>query len=308
MRELSEAGSSLVIVGECAVQHADASWLRAAASFIARATGSAFNEIPSGANAIGLADAGAIPLKGGRDAAAMLSNSPKTLIAYHAGSSDFAVPAAYDQARGAADFHLYIGAFACHGVREKAHAILPIGLPPEIDASYTNLDGRLQSIASASRLPGEARPGWKVLRALGSALSLDGFGFTEIDEVRAQMTPAPDDATPSGLAARRHDAVSPYAFERVATTAIYRTDAVLRRSPALNAHPLTRGALAAINPGDAVKLGVLSGDRLRIDGIVLDWQADPSVPSGAVWIESGFSETASMPAHGATLEIERVLA
>lgn len=44
--QLTDASASVVILGESAVQHADAAWLRAAAKFIARATGSACNEIP----------------------------------------------------------------------------------------------------------------------------------------------------------------------------------------------------------------------------------------------------------------------
>ncbi|MFZ1796691.1 MAG: NADH-quinone oxidoreductase subunit NuoG, partial [Dokdonella sp.] len=92
--QLTDASASVVILGESAVQHADAAWLRAAAKFIARATGSACNEIPSGANAIGLADAGVAPRQDGSNAAQMLARPPKTLIVYHAGSADFAMPAA----------------------------------------------------------------------------------------------------------------------------------------------------------------------------------------------------------------------
>ena len=194
--QLADAGGSSVILGEAAVQHAEASWLRAAAKFIARATGSGYNEIPSGANAIGLADAGVAPQKDGRDAAAMLRQSaeepdrlPGRFGRFRRAGSVRARP------QRVPDFYVYMGAYACAGVRSKAHAVLPIGLPPEIDASYTNVDGTVQTIAAAATLPGEARPGWKVLRALGSALALDGFGFTEIGEVRAQMGKAPTATT-----------------------------------------------------------------------------------------------------------------
>ncbi|HOX70153.1 MAG TPA: NADH-quinone oxidoreductase subunit NuoG [Dokdonella sp.] len=304
--QVSDATASLVILGEAAVQHADAAWLRAAAKYIARVTGSGYNEIPSGANAIGLADAGVAPQKDGRNVSAMLADPPRSLVVYHAGSSDFATPAAFDQARGNADFHLYIGAYACDGVRGKAHAVLPIGLPPEIDASYTNLDGTVQSVAAAAKLPGEARPGWKVLRALGSALALGGFSFTEIDEVRAQMAKAP--TTTSGLGERKHRGVAAGSFERIATTAIYRSDAVLRRSPALNAHPLTRGALVSLNPADAAGLGMANGDKARVDDAVLEVRLDPGVPAGAAWIEAGYAAAAGIPGQGCALRIARISA
>ncbi|MEZ5520450.1 MAG: NADH-quinone oxidoreductase subunit NuoG [Dokdonella sp.] len=305
---LADAGVSTVILGEAAVQHAEASWLRAAAKFIARVTGSGYNEIPSGANAIGLADAGVAPQKDGREAAAMLASPPKNLIVYQAGSADFAEPAAFERARSETGFYVYMGAYACAGVRSKAQAVLPIGLPPEIDASYTNIDGTVQTVAAAARLPGEARPGWKVLRALGSALALDCFGFTEIGEVRAQMGKA-QTATPSRDAEpRTPSASSPYTFERIATTAIYRADAVLRRSPALNAHPLTRGAMAVLNPADAGKLGLQDGDRVRVEDTLLPAAIDAAVPEGAVWIEAGYAEVAALPGHGSALTIARASA
>ena len=238
----------------------------------------------------------------------MLASPPKNLIVYQAGSADFAEPAAFERARSETGFYVYMGAYACAGVRSKAQAVLPIGLPPEIDASYTNIDGTVQTVAAAARLPGEARPGWKVLRALGSALALDGFGFTEIGEVRAQMGKA-QTATPSRDAEpRTPSASSPYTFERIATTAIYRADAVLRRSPALNAHPLTRGAMAVLNPADAGKLGLQDGDRVRVEDTLLPAAIDAAVPEGAVWIEAGYAEVAALPGHGSALTIARASA
>ncbi len=304
IEQLSAASSSVVILGESAVQHADAAWLRAAAKFIAAATDSAYNEIPSGANAIGLANAGVVAQKDGANVAGILARPPKSLIVYHAGSADFAAPAAFDKARSESDCYIYMGAYACEGVRNKAHAVLPIGLPPEIDASYTNVDGIVQTVAAASKPPGDARPGWKVLRALGSALALDGFGFTEISEVRTQMTKA---SSSVGEPTKRDSkSAAPGSFERIATTAIYRADAVLRRSPALNAHPLTRGALVSLNPNDATKLGLSHGDKASVDGTLLDVHLDPAVPSGAAWIEAGYANVAAIPSHGSALKIVRV--
>ncbi len=306
IRALTEATASVVILGESAVNHADAAWLRTAAKFIARATASGYNELPSGANAIGLADAGVMPQADGRNATAMLADAPKNLIVYHAGSADFANPAAFDKVRSEAEFYLHIGAFACAGVRSKAHAVLPIGLLPEIDASFTNVDGLVQTMAAGVKAPAEARPGWKVLRALGSALALEGFGFTEITEVRAQMGKLTAPKGEPGERANR--AKSEGSLERIATTAIYRADGVLRRSAALNAHPLTRGALVTLNPTDASNLGLADGDKANVNDVVLDVSLDSAVPVGAAWIEAGYAEVATIPASGSMLKIARVSA
>jgi NADH-quinone oxidoreductase subunit G len=312
IKQLGDATASVVIVGESAVLHPSASRLRVAARFIAKATDSAYNEIPAGANAIGLARNGVRPHAGGHDAAAMLANPPKKLIVYHAGSQDTAAPAAFDRARSHADFHVYIGAYACAGVRRTAHAVLPIGLPPEIDGSYVNVDGLVQTFAAATKLPGDARPGWKVLRALGSALSLVGFDFTEIGEVRAQMAAAAASvgaasaANPAAMEQRKGiaaEAASAGKFVRITTTAIYRADAVLRRSPALQAHPLSRTASVALHPEDALSLGLGHGAQAQVSGIVLPVELSTRVPRGGAWIEAGHSAIASLPPYGAALDI-----
>ncbi|MFZ1838552.1 MAG: NADH-quinone oxidoreductase subunit G, partial [Dokdonella sp.] len=184
--------------------------------------------------------------------------------------------------------------------------VLPIGLPPEIEASYTNVDGIVQSLAAGAKAPAEALPGWKVLRALGSALALDGFGFTEIGEVRAQMTKASTTAREPG--ARTSKSTAAGAFERIATTAIYRGDAVLRRSPALNAHPLTCGARVSLNPADAARLGLGQGDKAHVETTLLVVQVDAAVPVGAAWIEAGYAAVAAIPANGSALKIARASA
>ncbi|MGH8126046.1 MAG: NADH-quinone oxidoreductase subunit NuoG, partial [Rhodanobacteraceae bacterium] len=82
---LRDAPSSVVILGDAATQHPHASWLRALARGIAKATGSAFNELPSGANAVGLARVGAQSAGGGK---AILEQPPKALVTWQAGSQD----------------------------------------------------------------------------------------------------------------------------------------------------------------------------------------------------------------------------
>src|SRR5574337_1392447 len=73
-----KAGSAVVILGEAAATHPQASWLRALARFIAQATGAAYNEVPMGANAIGLARLGVLPGNGGLDAQSMLAQPRKS--------------------------------------------------------------------------------------------------------------------------------------------------------------------------------------------------------------------------------------
>jgi NADH-quinone oxidoreductase subunit G len=85
---------AVVIFGDSAVQHPQASLLRAAARFVAKASGAAFNELPPGANAVGLARCGVVPQSGGRNAAALLATPAEALLAYHFGSQDTSSSAA----------------------------------------------------------------------------------------------------------------------------------------------------------------------------------------------------------------------
>ena len=303
---LRDAASSVVILGDAATQHPQASWLRALARGIAKATGSAFNELPSGANAIGLARVGAQSNGGAKG---ILERAPKALITWQAGSQDAFAPAAYDKVREAAEFYLYAGAYLCEGVRRTANAVLPLGLPPEIDGSYVNVDGIMQTVAAGSTLAGESRPGWKVLRALGGALGIAGFDFVEVGDVHARIAERldkPASAASVHLAAR--PAVVEGKFTRVATVGIYRTDAVVRRAKALQAHPLNRAPALRICADDARVLGLLSGVKANVDGVTLPVVVDPAVPKGCAWIEAGHAATASLPPHGAALTIKAVTA
>ena len=314
IKVLTESSTKVVIVGEFAVQHPQASWLRAAARFVARATGSAYNEIPSGANAVGLARVGAQPQTDGANAASMLAAPPKTLLLYHAGSQDTSSPSAFDNARSKADFCVYIGAYACNGVRRTAHAVLPIGLPPEVDGSYVNVDGVVQTLAAGAKLPGEARPGWKVLRALGAQLGIAGFEFTEFAELRASVAPilAARSTLPQSAKLAKPPAFGA-GLTRIATVPIYRSDAVLRRCPALQAHPLTGHAAVGLHPEDALALGLAHGVQAKISGedggdTVLPVVVTRAVPRGAAWVESTWTETSALPPMGATLTVTRATA
>jgi NADH-quinone oxidoreductase subunit G len=175
---------------------------------------------------------------------------------------------------------------------------------PEIDGTLTNLDGLQQSGSPGGRLPGDARPGWRVLKALADRLGLEGFGFTDLAGLRAGLDPR----TPSageGLADAPADAGTGTGgtLERIASTPIYRGDAVLRRSAALNAHPLTTGARAVLNPRDAQRLGLAEGAMLKLgDGqgtAALPLSLSPRVAEGAVWVETGHAASAPLARGGA---------
>jgi NADH-quinone oxidoreductase subunit G len=308
-RTLADATDAVLVFGDAAAQHPQASLLRALARHLATSTGTAFNELPMGANAVGLTRVGAVPAKAAHGAPAMIAAAPKALVTWHAEAADSAVPAAFDRALAATAFHVHVGAYLTDTVRRTAAAVLPIGLPPETEGSYVNLDGRVQRVAAATKLPGEARAGWRVLRALGGALGVPGFGFTEFAEVAARVDACVAAAPVQTASAPAARGVRPSGLLRVATVPIYVVDAVVRRAPALQSTPLARPAAVTLNPSDALAAGLSQGAMARVsDGgttALLPVAISTAVPVGAAWVESGHAIVDAFGSTGTPLTVTR---
>jgi NADH-quinone oxidoreductase subunit G len=300
---LKAAPGTVIVLGELAENHAQASWLRALAEALVAATGAVLNRVPGGANAVGLSAYGVLPTA--LDARAMLASPRAAYVVYGAEPPhDFADGGATMRALAGAQVVAF-SAFAPASLRDVADVILPIALLPEMDASLTNLDGIEQRTQAGGKPPGEARPGWRVLRALGEQLALPGFTFTDLAQLRASLAAqAPIDG--NGLAAA--PVHSNDGLERITSTPIYRADAVLRRATALNAHPLTTGARAVLNPEDALAAGINAGAAVRVGDntgtATVPAAIDVAVPRGCVWLESGYDATAPLSA-AAALSVTR---
>jgi NADH-quinone oxidoreductase subunit G len=294
-----KAGRSVVILGEAAATHPEASWLRAIARFIASATGAGYDELPVGANAIGLGQLGVVPGNGGLDAQAMLAQPRKGYVLYGVEPPhDFADGAQALAALRGAQQVVAFSAYASPALREVANVILPIALLPETDGTLVNADGLAQTVPAGARAPGEARPGWRVLRALGGLMQFAGFEFDDLaglrDGIMARGTPLRE-----ALAVRKPVT----GFSRIATWPIYRSDAVLRRSTALNAHPLNRAPAVRINAAEAARLGLADGAPVRVADATLPLVVDHAVPDGAAWIEAAQDTTATLPPYGAAITL-----
>ncbi|WP_109126832.1 NADH-quinone oxidoreductase subunit NuoG [Dyella sp. C11] len=295
-----KSGSAVVILGEAAVTHPQASWLRAVAQFIAQATGAGYNELPVGANAVGLGRVGVLPGNGGLDAQAMLAQPRKAYVLYGVEAQDVADGGAFAKALKGAQKVVAFSAYASDALREVADVILPIGLLPEIDGTLVNVDGLSQSVVAGAKAPGESRPGWKVLRALGGVMNVAGFEFDDLAGLREGITER-------GHQARAELASRPATggVSRLATWPIYRTDAVLRRATALSKHPLNRAPAVRVNADEAKRLGLEQGSAVRVADAVLPLVIDVTVPDGAAWIEAAHEDTVSLPPYGAVLTLSK---
>jgi NADH-quinone oxidoreductase subunit G len=290
-------GNAVIILGELAENHAQASHLRQTAKQIANASGAKINRIPQGANAIGLARHGVLPATKGLHASAMLKQPRASYLLYGIEPQyDFANNA--DALKAFADANVIaFSAYASEHLKSTANVILPIAVLPEIEASLSNVDGITHHTSAAGKLPGQTRAGWRVLRALADKLGLSaGFEFTDLPGLRSAMKPSVV-TSGNGLSATAAS-LADGEFERVVSTPIYRADAVLRRAKSLNAHTLTKGAAAVLNPADALARGFSEGVMVKVgDGVgssVLPLMISTRVVPGTVWIESGYEASAPL--------------
>jgi len=296
-----KSGKAVVILGEAAVTHPQASWLRAIARFIAEATGAGYNELPIGANAVGLAKVGVLPGNGGLDAQTMLAQARKSYVLYGVEPPhDFADGGATLKALHAAEQVVAFSAYASVALREVADVILPIALLPEIDATLVNVDGLAQSVSAGAKAFGQTRAGWKVLRALGGSLQLAGFEFDDLAGLRDGISERA--STPGNGLAKRAEVTG---LTRLATLPIYRSDAVLRRATALQAHPLNRAPAVRLNADEAQRLGLTEGAQVRLAESTLPLVIDKAVPDGTAWIEAGQDITAALPPYGAAITLSK---
>jgi NADH-quinone oxidoreductase subunit G len=181
-----------VILGTLAQRHPAYSQLKALAAMLAELCGASVGCITEGANAAGAYLAGAVPHRepGGAPAAtvglsasAMLESARKAYVLFGGidPASDLAVEA---RALGTAELVIAVTTHLPESLRSSVHVVLPIGSFAETSGTFVNAEGRWQSWAGAAKLPGESRPGWKVLRVLANLLNVHGVDYLSSDEIR----------------------------------------------------------------------------------------------------------------------------
>ena len=266
-RALCTGTNRAVWLGAMALRHPAYADLRALAAEIARLAGATLGTLAEGGNAAGAALAGVLPQGGeraGLDALAMLRAPQRAYLLVGAiePRHDLADPVAAEAAFAAAACVVAITPYASEELLRHAHVLLPMGAFAETSGTYVNLEGRWQSHPGAIAPPGEARPGWKILRVLGNLLQLEGFAHESSEQVRDELRARLDAAASTGAASTGAGAAGaaaalPSALPAGALGAIaslpvaaldvpmYAIDAVLRRSPALQATAIARAGGAA---------------------------------------------------------------
>jgi len=183
---LNDATNPMIIIGSGVLTRDDGSAVLGTARKLAEATGmlsdgwNGFNVLHTAASRVGGLDLGFVPGEGGAGTAEILSGSMD--VVYLLGADEIDMNGLGDA------FVIYQGHHGDAGAH-RADVILPGAAYTEKNATYVNLEGRVQRTQLASFPVGEAKEDWAILRALSAELG-QTLAFDSLAELRERMTTA----------------------------------------------------------------------------------------------------------------------
>jgi NADH-quinone oxidoreductase subunit G len=300
-----------VLLGNAAVQHGDATQLAALAQALCEATGATLGVLTESANTLGGYLAHALPEQGGLDAQAVLAEPRRAYLLLHVEPEfDCANPVAARAALEKAELVVAMSPFK-HGAA-YADVLLPIAPFTETPGTFVNCEGRVQSFHAVVYPRGETRPGWKVLRVLGTLLHLPGFDIDNSEAVRdGVLSEAPVDTRLSNATqiSIERPAATPAPLERVADVPIYFADPLVRRATSLQQTADARPPKARMHRSLLEKLGLAEGEQVKINQgrgeAVLAAAVDAAVPPGVVRIAAAHASTCGLEGLSGPVFVEK---
>jgi NADH-quinone oxidoreductase subunit G len=294
--------NAAVFLGNFALQHPQAAQIHAAA----QALGVKIGIFGEAANSVGGYLAG---LPAGGNAAGILKKKNFVLLNVEP-ELDCADPVAARRAIHAADFVVSLTPWKT-GL-EYSDVLLPIAPFTETSGTFVNTEGRVQNFYAVVHPLGAARPGWKVLRVLGSLLGREGFEFDTVEQVRAACLAGKEvQALLSNAISveEKRNFEKPQGIQRIADVPIYFADPLVRRSPPLQKTRDARPPRAWMNSRLLAKLGVAAGQPVLVNGAARLMAAlDDRLPDDCVRVAAAHPTTAAVGPMFGPLELVRVAA
>jgi len=295
---LSSGRNAAVLIGNFAQQHPQAAQIVAAA----QALGVKVGILGEAANSVGGYVAG-LPVGGSVNTVlamkhlVLLNTEPEL---------DCADPQAATRALEAAEFVVSLTPYKT-GL-EYADVLLPIAAFTESAGTFVSMEGRVQSFHATVNPLGDARPGWKVLRVLGTMLGRPGCELDTVEQVRSACLNGRDvgQLLSNELKIQAQQPASISGIQRVTDVPIYFADPLVRRSPPLQRTRDAQAPKAWMNGRLMSRLGVAKDDLVwvRQQGGQARLKAglDERLPDDCVRIAAAHSSTAGLgPMFGALL-------
>ena len=312
---LSAGDKRVLLIGNSAVQHPQFAQIQAVCQWIADETGATLGYLTEAANTVGAHLVDALPGEGGLNAREAFEQPRKGYVLFNVEPAfDTANPALALAALKQAEMVVALSAFK-HGT-DYADVLLPIAPFTETSGTFVNAEGTAQTFNGVVRPLGETRPGWKVLRVLGSILGLKGFEFDTAEEVRdaalgkGDLTSRLSNKTNVAIKAVTKAASNEGSFERLADTPIYHADALSRRAESLHLTAAARDAnLVGLPTSLFEKLGLKNGDAVRVAqgglSVTLPAVRDANLAESVVRVSTGTSAGAALGALFGELVVEK---
>jgi NADH-quinone oxidoreductase subunit G len=298
--------NAVIITGAIFENHPHASLLRLLITEIQRQSGAHWLRLTTGANAAGAWLAGMVPHRTvagksienpGLDAMSAIDAKLKgyLLMAVEPGF-DFANPLKVRQSMLGAEFVVVLSAYFNESIQDYADVVLPIAPYAETSGTYINVDQTWQSTKGAVAPHGESRPAWKILRVLANLFQLNGFDYVSSQAVLNEVTASWNmmvkrdyqPVYPDALPVNKHELV------RVGEWPLYRTDAIVRHSQALQECQAADVACLHIHPETALRMKL--GDTATVSqgdiDIVLPVNRNERMATDVVWLPNAMPETA----------------
>ena len=316
---LLEGEHAVLIVGDYALQHPQSETIKALVQRIAQQIQAKVIFLTPGCNSAGAWRAGAVPhrdasgkrvSKPGKNVKALFTDQPVRGYFLYNFEPEFDASFACEalEALKQAGLVVCFSPFVSQSMKDYADFILPITPPTETAGTFINVTGDAQSFVATSVPKGNSKPGWKVLRVLGSWLELDGFNFKCTGDVMQELNsmtyhtekqPVPEIvlAPLSGI-------------QRYACQPIYSVDGLVRRAWPLQETNLGEVGCITINGELAKTLGVKEGGRLKAtqarSSVVLPVVIDDAVASQVVRLPAAVQATLGFGAGHGPITLEGI--
>lgn len=289
-----------VILGFGALSHPRAATLKMLAHWISELTGASFGLLDRG-NSAGATLAGSLPLHQQSESNPAGLNAKEMVREKLAGYLLFGVEPELDsleqsaaqEAMVKADFVISINPYSSAG-REYADVILPSAAFTETSGTHLNCEHQLQSFEGAVAPPGDARPGWKILRVMANMLDIDGFDFISSEEVLEEVKAGDRGTTGAQLpdweliAVDKPRVIQDQRLESVNEISPYRLDSTLRRAESLQITRDNQLSKVSMSSPEMERLGIEENRAVVISGIggrvSLPIISDQRVPAGCIHI------------------------
>ncbi len=294
---LQAAQQGLIVVGANAQQHADASVIKGICEWMAEACGCRLAVLPA-ANSVAGHLANCLPGNNGMNAQQMLSDPRQAYLLFNSEPELDSIDGKQAlQALRSARFVVQISPFKSQTAMDYADVLLPLAGFAETAGTFVNCQLTAQQAKAAAPPPGEARPGWKILRVLANFLELPGFDYLSLEQVSAEI-PLPPGRTPCARARNRQiaparvvDAVAAGQLARIADMPMYRGEATLRHAAELQQTADNAPPAAHLNHATAAQSALLGAARVVVGGdsgsVTLPLVLDRRVPDNCVYIPVG---------------------